>query len=424
MSDCTVRSITPVDTIDAEIQVPPSKSYTNRALIAAALADGPSTLLNASQSDDSEYLIQGLQQFGVQIIRRNNCLEVMGSSGNLQLPSSEIFLGNAGTALRFLTSFSGLAPGKTILTGDEQMQRRPIQDLLEALHAAGIKNSSYNGFPPVTIYGGNFNGGYIDIQGNVSSQFVSSLLLTAPYAKHPVTIRVRGKLSSLPYIDMSLHIIRTFGAIVDSLNSSVFTVGNRDRYIGQTYCIEGDASSATYFLAAAAMMRGRVVISNLSDESFQGDLQFLKILSDMGCSVIHHEDAIEMRGGQLFGVEVDMNEIPDCVPTLAVLAMFAKGQTTINNVSQLRFKETDRLTVLAKEMTKIGAGVELFEDGMTIHPQPLHGATIATYNDHRIAMSFSVAGLCIPGINIENPMCVSKSFPNFWDEFTKLERKK
>ena len=424
MKDCPLRPVSTVDSINAEVRVPPSKSYTNRALIVAALADGPSTLINASRSDDTEYLLNALSQFGVGIERRNESLEVSGTSGVVRSPGDVLFIGNAGTAIRFLTTFAGLAEGATTLTGDEQMQRRPLADLLGALHAAGIRSSSNNGFPPVTIYGGNFNGGRIDISGAISSQFVSSLLLSAPYAKHPVSLHVRGKLSSLPYIDMSLHVMRTFGAKVDSMDSSVFTVSNRDRYIGQSFRIESDATSASYFFAAAAITGGRMTIRELSSESLQGDLKFLKVLTDMGCTVTHHNDTIELRGGKLFGVEVDMNELPDCVPTLAVLAAFAKGQTTINNVRQLRFKETDRLTAIANELTKIGAGVELFEDGLTIHPRPLHGAAISTYNDHRMAMSFAVVGLRVPGIQIEHPACVSKSFPNFWEEFSKLESEK
>jgi len=424
MKEQKTRKIQQAGTLDANVSVPPSKSYTNRALIAAALADGPSTLIQASRSDDSEFLISALKQFGIAIERTNDDLEVSGTAGELSPPDIEVYVGNAGTAMRFLATFACLAHGESTLTGDEQMKKRPLTDLLQALHSAGIKTSSENGYPPVKIIGGNFQGGRIDIKGEISSQFVSSLLLSSPYAKHPVSICVQGKMSSSPYIDMSLHVMRSFGGNVDTLSPSVFAVSNRDRYIGRTFTIEGDASSATYFLAAAAITQGRVVIGNLSDESLQGDLRFLKVLADMGCSVVHHEDTIELIGGKLFGIEADMNELPDCVPTLAVLGAFAKGQTAITNIAQLKFKETDRLAALSTELTKLGAEVELYEDGLTIHPRPLHGASISTYNDHRMAMSFAVAGLSVPGIIIENPACVSKSFPNFWEEFSKLEGRK
>jgi 3-phosphoshikimate 1-carboxyvinyltransferase len=423
MSRETIRKITPVGTIDAVVRVPPSKSYTNRALIVTALADGASKLVDASNSDDSEYLIRALRQFGVTIERNHDGVGVQGTSGKISAPSEEVFVGNAGTAMRFLTTFASLAEGISIVTGDEQMQRRPLGDLLEALHAAGIKSSSNNGCPPVKIHGGNFTGGRVDIRGSVSSQFVSSILLSSPYAKHPVTLCVQKKLISLPYVDMTLQVMRSFGAKVDAFDSSVFAVSNADRYVGQTFRIEGDATCATYFLAAAAILQGRAVISNLSGDSLQGDLKFLPVLAEMGCRITHHGESVELQGGKLFGVEVDMNEMPDCVPTLAVIAAFAKGPTTILNIAHLRFKETDRIRALAKELSKIGAQVDVFDEGITIHPGNLRGATIETYNDHRMAMSFAVAGLRIAGIGIENPTCVSKSFPNFWEVFGKIENK-
>jgi 3-phosphoshikimate 1-carboxyvinyltransferase len=222
---------------------------------------------------------------------------------------------------------------------------------------------------------------------------------------------------------MTAHVMRSFGASVDNVSSSVFTVENSARYIGRSFAVEGDASSATYFFAAAAVTGGTVSVKNLPSESLQGDLRFLGLLHEMGCTVVRNEDSIEVRGGKLFGIEASMNDIPDCVPTLAVIAAFAKGTTTIQNIGHLRHKETDRLLAIAAELRKLGAGVELFDDGIAIHPRALHGAEIETYNDHRIAMSFAVAGLAVPGIRITNPSCVSKSFPDFWDAFALLERK-
>jgi 3-phosphoshikimate 1-carboxyvinyltransferase len=416
-----IRTIRTSKSIDAKIQVPPSKSYTNRALIAAALADGTSIINHPSRSDDSIFLIEALRNFGIKISDRGNKLEITGSNGILTAPKDEIFVGNAGTTLRFLASFACLAEGETILTGDDQMNKRPISDLVNALKSNGIKCSCQNGFPPVKIQGGNFIGGKIHVDASISSQFVSSILLSSPYAKRPVTLHVNGKLSSMPYVDMTLHVMRSFGSVIETIEMKTFTIDNRQRYIGHDFIIEPDASSATYFLGAAAITKGRVVITNLTSDSLQGDIQFLPILSDMGCTIIKHPESIEIHGGKLHGIEVDMNEIPDCVPTLAVIAAFAKGETTIKNIAHVRHKETDRLDALSKELTKIGARVELSEDELVIHPQPLHGAVIETYNDHRIAMSFAVAGLQIDGINIKNPMCVTKSFPNFWEEFQKLE---
>ncbi len=421
MSIPSPRCIRTVGPVDARVALPASKSYTNRALIVAALADGESTIVNVSKSDDTRYLISGLAAFGVQIKQRRDAVIVDGSAGNLVAPAKEVFVGNAGTAMRFLTTLAALASGETLLTGDEQMQKRPLGDLLECLRLAGIKCSGENGYPPVKIRGGNFLGGAIDLKGEVSSQFVSSILLSAPYAKHPVVLRVKGQLPSLPYIDMTMHVMRAFGASVEALDARAYTVNNRERYIGRRFQIEPDASAATYFMAAAAITHGRVFISRMPTDSLQGDVKFLNILTDMGCSFRQTSSGVEVQGAKLYGIEVDMNGLPDCVPTLAALALFAEGPTTIQNVRQLRFKETDRLSALAGEITKLGARVELFDDGLTIHPGALRGAVIETYNDHRIAMSFAVAGLRIPGVSIANPSCVSKSFPEFWDEFKKLE---
>ena len=234
-------------------------------------------------------------------------------------------------------------------------------------------------------------------------------------------LRIASKLSSLPYVDMSLHVMRSFGADATTIDPFTYHVSTAQKYIGQKFQIEGDASAATYFLAAAAIAEGRVRITNLSPDSLQGDLKFLSVLAEMGCKVLKHTNGIEINGARLRGVDVDMNEIPDCVPTLAIVAAFADGPTIITNVGQLRYKESDRLAALSKELSKIGARVELIDDGLAIHPQPLHGAEIETYNDHRIAMSFAIAGLRVEGIVIKNPNCVSKSFPKFWDEFKKFQ---
>ncbi|MBI4549268.1 MAG: 3-phosphoshikimate 1-carboxyvinyltransferase [Ignavibacteriae bacterium] len=424
MSKDSLRVIRPAKHVNVKIAVPPSKSYTNRALIAGALAEGTTTLLHPSQSEDSKYLIEALKEFSIDIKSKKDRVQVQGSGGCLQAPAKEIFIGNAGTTMRFLSGLASLANGNTILNGDEQMQRRPINDLLEALRMAGIKCSSNNGYPPVIISGGNFAGGRIEVNGNISSQFLSSLLLSAPYAKRPVSIHVKGRLTSLPYVDMTLHVMRSFGAEIEVIEMTTYTINNKQKYIGHTFPIEADASSATYFLAAAAITGGRVVITNLSPESLQGDIKFVNVLSDMGCSVTKREDSIEIHGGKLRGIEVDMNEMPDCVPTLAIVAAFAEGVTAIHNIPQLRYKESNRLQAIATELSKLGTKVEIGDDGMAIRPQRLHGATIETYNDHRIAMSFAIAGLQVEGISIKNPGCVAKSFPNFWEEFEKLEGKK
>jgi 3-phosphoshikimate 1-carboxyvinyltransferase len=415
------RRIHPAGQLDLDIAVPPSKSYTNRALIAAALADGTSTLTGTSRSDDSRIMIEALRNFGITITGTDGDLIVGGRNGLITTPSQEIGVGNAGTAMRFLTTLAALAPGTTVLNGDEQMRTRPIGKLVEALRSTGVRCHSAGGFPPVTIEGGTFHGGPVVITGETSSQFVSSILLSAPYARTPLTLSVRGRMRSLPYIDMTLHVMRSFGADVTVLDNQAYRVSTGERYIPQAYGIEGDASAATYFLAAAALTKGRVRITNLTRESLQGDIRFATILAEMGCRLSGDNGYIELRGGDLRGIEIDMNDLPDCVPTLAVVAAFADGPTTISHIEHLRLKETDRISALTAELTRLGARVDTPDGGMQITPRPLKGCAIETYNDHRIAMSFAIAGLVVPGVSIQNPECVSKSFPDFWKTFSRLE---
>ncbi len=421
MISSEIRVIHPPASIDANIEVPPSKSYTNRALITAALADGNSVIRNPSKSDDTQYLKTALTQFGLKILEKNEVIEITGANGIIQPPAEELYVGNAGTAIRFLTALSALTKGTTHLTGNERMKKRPMQDLLDALSVAGIECSSHNGFPPLTICVGKLRGGTITVNCDKSSQFLSSLLLIAPYAPETMILRTSGKISSMPYIDMTVQTMQAFGAIVTRPSSDIFIIDNQHKYIGTDYSIEGDASSASYFCAAAAITGGRIRITNVGHSSLQGDIKFLDILSSMGSVVKKNTDWIEVSGNTLQGVDVDMGNIPDCVPTVAVTAAFAQGRTVIKNIHHLRYKESDRITAIACGLSQIGCGVETGDDWLKIIPKQLQGAKIETYNDHRIAMSFAIAGLKIDGIIIENPQCVSKSYPNFWEEIKKLE---
>lgn len=415
------RKIRFVETVDCEVSVPPSKSYTNRALVISALANGVSTISNPSASDDVEYLVSALRAFGIAISRFPDRIEVVGSGGTLSAPREPIFVGNAGTTLRFLVTFASLANGETLFHGDERMHQRPLKGLLEALRSAGIRCSSRKGFPPVKVFGGSFRGGEIFVDASVSSQFASSILLSAPYAAEPVFLKIGENLSSFPYIQMSLHVMRAFGAEIEENGPFRYLIENSRSYRGRAFHIEGDASSATYFLAAAAITGGRVRIRNLAADSLQGDGKFAEILESMGCLVSRTGTGLEIQGKALRGIDVDMNAVPDCVPTLAVVAAFAEGTTNIFNVAHLRHKETDRLKAIACELSKIGVAVRRRRDGLSITPRALRSATIETYSDHRMAMSFAVAGLRIKGLEILNPGCVSKSFPGFWSEFEKLE---
>lgn len=409
--------------IQATIEAPPSKSYTNRALVIASLAKGKSILKNPLFSDDTKHMITGLKQLGIRIKRKGNNLIVYGRSGKFIQPKKQIFAGNAGTTMRFLAALSSIVHGQTIITGDKRMLQRPMRDLLDALNQLGVRSESREGFAPVKIYGGAFNGGNIKLKGDVSSQYLSSILMCSPYAKNGVTITITGKLASKPYVDITINIMKDFGISVKNLNYKRFIVKSGKKYSSRTYKVEGDASNASYFFAAAAITKGRIKVNNINPDSKQGDIKFVDLLKRMGCNVKKGNGFIEVQGHRLKSIDVDMNNMPDVVPTLAVTSLFADSTTKIRNVANLRVKETDRLRALAMELRKLGADVNEFEDGLSIKRRRLHKAIIETYNDHRMAMSFAVAGLSISGVRIKNPACVSKSFPDFWKKFQEMYKK-
>ena len=409
--------------VNAVIEAPPSKSYTNRALIVAALANGKSVIKKPLFSDDTYYMISALKQFGVKIDKKGSDLIVYGSNGIIHHPKGSIFVGNAGTTMRFVTTLACLSRGETTITGDKRMRQRPIQDLLDALRQLGVISKSNNGNPPVKICGGSFNGGSIKVKGDISSQYISSILMCAPYARKDVAINVVGDLTSKPYVDITLDIMKNFGVDAKNMNYKKFVIKNSKKYTERTYKIEGDASNASYFFAAATVTKGKVMVKNINPNSKQGDIKFVDLLKRMGCGIKKGKYFIQVEGHSLKSIDVDMNEMPDVVPTLAVTSLFADSTTTVRNVPNLRLKETDRLRALAFELRKIGANVEELQDGLKIKRRRLQKAIIETYNDHRMAMSFAVAGLAISGIRIKNPACVNKSFPDFWEKFNELHKK-
>lgn len=414
--------IKPLNHCDAVITIPGSKSYTHRALIISALADGESVLINALRSEDTEYTARALEKFGVPIFWEKDRVRVVGKGGRLKAGEERIFVGHSGTSMRFLTALASLKNGRTLLDGSERMRKRPIEDLLECLRALDVKTYSKgeNGCPPVVIESQGLKGGTAKIRGEKSSQFVSSLLMVAPYACRDVNVEVMGNLASKPYVDITRHVMSTFGVEVQSDGCHSFFVRSGQRYLPQLYRIEGDASHASYFFSAAAITRGKVRVENFCPISIQGDSGFINILEKMGCDIIRGDGWAEIQGGKLRGIEVDMNGIPDLVPTLAVTAAFAKGETMIQKIGHLRFKESDRIAVLATELRRMGIRVEEGEDWLKIEGGKGHGAEIEPHDDHRIAMSFAIAGLVIPGIKIKEPQCVKKSFPDFWEKFQRL----
>ncbi|MCL1980693.1 MAG: 3-phosphoshikimate 1-carboxyvinyltransferase [Proteobacteria bacterium] len=422
-------AITPVRTLDAVVTVPGSKSQTQRALIAAALAEGHSQLLEPLASEDTRYTITALRAMGIDCNDTSvpDCWQIQGTGGRIEEPEGDIFLGNNGTATRFLTSVAALGRGRFRITGSQRMSERPILPLIKALHGwqVAIGSDAGTGCPPLTILAQGLAGGRTVLPEGKSSQYLSSLLLVAPYAAAPAELLVHGEILSKPYVEMTLAVMADFGIQVEAAPSLNFFRIPQGRYQAQTYAIEGDASSASYFWAAAAITGGRVVVANVPVPSLQGDIKLLPYLARMGCQINQIGAGLAVTGPEfLTGIEVDMGDIPDVAPTLAVVAAFAEGTTVINNIAHLRIKECDRLSAVVSELRKLGAEVEEEPARMIIHGKKgggnLHGATIATYDDHRIAMSFAVAGLRIPGVVISGEQCVAKSFPDFWERFGRM----
>ena len=414
--------IRPTTNISATVGCPPSKSYTNRALLIAALADGECRIEFPLFSDDTRYMKEALIQFGIPVRQEENAFVIAGKAGVLSVSERELFVGNAGTTMRFLTTFSALAPGKTRLDGDERMRERPLADLLDCLTQMGVKavSANGNGCPPIDIEGGEVPGGEVQLAGDKSSQYLTSILLSAPYFKNDTCIHIQGDLTSKSYADITLDIMKTFGVHVDNESYQHFKVKAGDRYKAQTYRVESDWSSASYFLAAGAVTGGEVTLTDINPHSVQGDAQFTSVLEKMGCLVEKKSHSLHIKGNPLQGISINMNNMPDAVQTLAVTALFAEGETVIQGIGNLRIKETDRISALANELSRLGAEVETGEDFLIIRPGDYKGAEIETYNDHRMAMSFAVAGLKIPGICIKNPKCVEKSFPDFFQRFANL----
>lgn len=415
------RAIEPcLHPIHATLHLPGSKSITNRALICAALARGESVLRCASDSDDTALLCNGLNQLGVLVRRHGSDLIVSGTGGQLYAPKFPIPVGNAGTTFRFLLSLAALAHGTTLFETHERMAERPIADLLGALTSLGVRVEE-KGVGRYAVQGGGLSGGTVGVQASKSSQFLSSLLMVAPFATGSLQIEVEGRLASASYVDLTLHVMQHFGVKVERDDNVRFVVHAGHSYRPAQLDVEADASSAGYFFAAAALCGGEVVVNDLSLHSLQPDARFLLVLEEMGCSVDEDDRGIRVNGdGCPRGIAVDMNAMPDAVPTLAVLAAFASEPTRMSNIAHLRHKESDRIAAIETELRKLGASVRSSDDALEVHPAPLRGGLIETYNDHRIAMSFALAGLKIPGVEIENPGCVRKSFPGFWNEFEKL----
>lgn len=414
------------------VRVPGSKSLTNRALLVAALAEGTTRLTNALFSDDSRYFARALQTLGFQVVldEPDSQMTVTGQGGTIPATRAELFIGNAGTAARFLSAFLTLGQGEYLLDGDSRMRERPIGDLVAALRALGAQvypappagkmpdTDQAALCPPLRILASGLPGGKTTVAGNISSQFLSALLMVAPYAQAPVEIEVSTELNSKPYVDMTLSVMRDFGVTIEREGYRFFRIRPQRYRPLPAYAIESDASAASYFFAAPAVCGGWVRVENISRRSVQGDIAFLDVLEQMGCRVSEQADSITVQcEPPLRGIEIDMRDISDTAQTLAAIAPFALSPTRIRGIASARVKETDRVAATCAELARLGVRVEEHPDGLTIHPLPLtefRPALIRTYNDHRMAMAFSLIGLRVPGLVIENPACVSKTFPNFF----------
>ena len=416
-----MKEVRPAEEVTGTVPIPGSKSVTHRALIAAGLAEGESRLHKFLECEDTVFTTHALRNLGIGLAAAGETMIVQGSGGVFTpaAETREIFLGNSGTSFRLLLAVVALARGRFLLTGTPRMHRRPVGELVTALKCLGVDAScsKLEGFPPVALRAAGIRGGKVQISGNRSSQFISSLLLAGPYAEGEVEIEVTGSLVSRPYVDLTVEVMERFGASLAREEYRYFRVIPGQVYRAREFTIEGDVSSASYFWAAAAVTGGSVTTTNLYPRTTQqGDIDFLAVLEEMGCSVERGADRVVVRGGRLAGVEVDMGSMPDMVPTLAAIAAFAEGATLIRNVAHLRDKESDRLRAIAREWQRLGIPVEELADGLIIRGGPTSsGALVDPHDDHRLAMALAVLGLRTPGVKINDEQCVSKSFPGFWE---------
>ena len=420
----SVYAVRPVDgPIVGSIRPPGSKSYTNRALPLAAVAEGRSVIRHALESEDVDAMLEALKTLGIaaEFHHELETIEVSSSGGPFPASSATLNLINSGTSLRFLAALVSAGRGSFVLDGNARMRERPVGDLLDGLRQLGVETRCLEaeGCPPVEIRTNGLNGGPVTVKADVSSQYLSGLLMAAPLAKAPVEIRLSGDLVSKPYVLMTLETMKAFGVSVLRLDENVFRVSPQ-RYFGRVYTVEPDATAASYWFALGAISKGGVAVEGLGRDTIQGDFRFVNILERMGCAVEQIHDTTVVYGGDLRGGDFDLHHMSDVVPTLAAVACFAEGPTTIRNVANVRVKECDRLAAMATELGRLGVKVEEFADGMTITPGPMAGATVQTYDDHRIAMSLALVGLRVPGVVISEPECVRKTYPGFWSDLERL----
>ncbi|EKO6763755.1 3-phosphoshikimate 1-carboxyvinyltransferase [Salmonella enterica] len=419
-------TLQPIARVDGAINLPGSKSVSNRALLLGALACGKTVLTNLLDSDDVRHMLNALSALGINYTLsadRTRC-DITGNGGPLRASGAlELFLGNAGTAMRPLAAALCLGQNEIVLTGEPRMKERPIGHLVDSLRQGGanIDYLEQENYPPLRLRGG-FTGGDIEVDGSVSSQFLTALLMTAPLASKDTIIRVKGELVSKPYIDITLNLMKTFGVEIANHHYQQFVVkGGQQYHSPGRYLVEGDASSASYFLAAGAIKGGTVKVTGIGRKSMQGDIRFADVLEKMGATITWGDDFIACTRGELHAIDMDMNHIPDAAMTIATTALFAKGTTMLRNIYNWRVKETDRLFAMATELRKVGAEVEEGHDYIRITPPAkLQHADIGTYNDHRMAMCFSLVALSDTPVTILDPKCTAKTFPDYFEQLARM----
>ncbi len=422
-------TLEPISKIEGEINLPGSKSLSNRALLLAALAKGTTQISNLLESDDTRHMLNALKQLGIkyELSEDKTLCTIEGNAGAIKSDKlQELFLGNAGTAMRPLCAALCLGEGEYVLTGEPRMKERPIGHLVDALREAGA-NINYlenEGYPPLKIEANGLQGGEVKIEGAISSQFLTALLLASPMAKKDTYITIVGELVSKPYIDITLNIMQTFGVEVINNNYETFTIRGGQTYTAvDSFMVEGDASSASYFLAASAIKGGSVKVTGIGKNSIQGDIQFVDVLEKMGAKVEWGEGYVTVTKDKLHAIDMDFNHIPDAAMTIATTALFAKGTTTLCNIYNWRVKETDRLFAMATELRKVGAEVVEGKDYLQIiPPKVLKHATIDTYDDHRIAMCFSLLALDKASVTINEPECTAKTFPTYFEVLKSISK--
>jgi 3-phosphoshikimate 1-carboxyvinyltransferase len=415
-----MKIVKKIENPDIEIAAPPSKAHTLRAIIIGSLAKGTTVIKNPLLGEDQLNVINCLKKLGVKIDVAGNKITIQGSGGRYKPIENELNVGESGVGMNFLAAAANLSDKPVVIGGSKRLTERPIGEIINGMRQLGCKIDYLDkeGFPPVKIYGGGIRGGKAAIKGGKTSQYFSAITISSPYAQNEVTLNCTDEMTEKPYFDITLQIMSEFGVDAVNKNYKQITVPSGKKYSAREITIEGDYSSASFFSLAAAICKSKVTIRGLRIDTKQGDKAFLNLIEKMGCKISEKKDKISIEGGELSAIEQDMSDVPDLVPPMAIAAAFAKGSSRFTNIGHLRLKECDRLAVMACELNKMGVSAKCDEDSLIIEgTRQAHGAKIDPHNDHRIAMSFAVAGLATGQQIIEDENCVAKSFPDFWERF-------